>query len=46
MIPVTFVFASLGNGLGTLVAEGQQPSIQVCSRPGVLLPILALARWS
>jgi len=43
MIPATFVFASLGSGLGTVLAEGQQPSIQVLLRPGVLLPLLGLA---
>jgi uncharacterized membrane protein YdjX (TVP38/TMEM64 family) len=43
IIPVTFIFASLGNGLGTLVEEGRPPDIGVLYRPGVLLPILALA---
>jgi uncharacterized membrane protein YdjX (TVP38/TMEM64 family) len=43
IIPVTFIFASLGNGLGTLVEEGRAPAIGVLYRPSVLLPILALA---
>ena len=43
IIPVTFIFASLGNGLGALVEEGRPPDIGVLYRPGVLLPILALA---
>ena len=43
MIPATFVYASLGNGLGTLVAEGRRPDLAILARPGVLLPILGLA---
>jgi uncharacterized membrane protein YdjX (TVP38/TMEM64 family) len=43
IIPVTFIFASLGNGLGTLVEEGQPPDLAILYRPSVLLPILALA---
>ena len=43
IIPVTFIFASLGNGLGTLVEEGQPPDLTILYRPSVLLPILGLA---
>jgi uncharacterized membrane protein YdjX (TVP38/TMEM64 family) len=43
IIPVTFIFASLGNGLGTLVEEGRTPDLAVLYRPSVLLPILGLA---
>jgi uncharacterized membrane protein YdjX (TVP38/TMEM64 family) len=43
MIPVTFIFASLGNGLGTLVEEGRPPDLGVLYRPSVFLPILGLA---
>jgi uncharacterized membrane protein YdjX (TVP38/TMEM64 family) len=43
IIPVTFIFASLGNGLGTLVEEGRPPDIAILYRPSVFLPILALA---
>jgi uncharacterized membrane protein YdjX (TVP38/TMEM64 family) len=40
MIPVSFIYASLGNGLGTLAEEGWPPNLL---RPSVLLPILGLA---
>lgn len=43
IIPVTFIFASLGNGLGALIAEGRAPGLAVLLRPDVLLPLLALA---
>ena len=43
IIPVTFIFASLGNGLGTLVEEGRPPDLAILYRPSVLLPILGLA---
>lgn len=40
IIPATVVFASLGNGLGSVV---QQPDAGILLRPSVLLPILGLA---
>jgi uncharacterized membrane protein YdjX (TVP38/TMEM64 family) len=43
IIPVTFIYASLGNGLGTLADEGRPPDLSVLFRPSVLLPILGLA---
>ncbi|HEV2336146.1 MAG TPA: TVP38/TMEM64 family protein [Stellaceae bacterium] len=43
IIPVTFIYASLGNGLGTLAAEGRPPDLSVLFRPSVILPILGLA---
>ena len=43
IIPVTFIFACLGNGLGTLVEEGRPPDLGVLYRPSVFLPILGLA---
>jgi uncharacterized membrane protein YdjX (TVP38/TMEM64 family) len=43
IIPVTFIFASLGNGLGTLVEEGRPPDLAILYRPSVFLPILGLA---
>ena len=43
MMPVTFIFASLGNGLGTLVEEGRPPDLAILYRPSVLLPILGLS---
>ncbi len=43
MIPGTFVYASLGNGLGTLIQEGRQPGLSALLNPAVFLPILGLA---
>ena len=43
MIPVTFIYASLGSSFGTLVEEGRHPDALILFQPGVLLPILALA---
>lgn len=43
MIPGTFVYASLGNGLGALIEEGRQPGLSVLLNPAVFLPILGLA---
>lgn len=43
IIPVTFILASLGNGLGRLVAEGRPPDADILFQPSVLLPIVGLA---
>lgn len=43
MIPGTFVYASLGNGLGSLIAAGQHPDPYMIFRPSILLPIVGLA---
>ncbi len=43
IIPVTFIYASLGNGFGKLVAEGRHPDFTILFDPSVLLPILGLA---
>jgi uncharacterized membrane protein YdjX (TVP38/TMEM64 family) len=43
IIPVTFIYASLGNGFGTLVEEGRHPDLAILFQPSVLLPILGLA---
>jgi uncharacterized membrane protein YdjX (TVP38/TMEM64 family) len=40
IIPATFVYAGLGSGLGTVITE---PDLDILLRPGVLLPVLALA---
>jgi uncharacterized membrane protein YdjX (TVP38/TMEM64 family) len=40
IVPGTFVYASLGNGLGSVVDE---PDLGIVFRPSVLLPIVALA---
>ena len=40
IIPGTFVYASLGNGLGSLVEE---PDLAIILKPSVLFPIIGLA---
>jgi len=40
ILPGTFVYASLGNGLGSLVEE---PDLAIIFKPSVLLPIIGLA---
>jgi uncharacterized membrane protein YdjX (TVP38/TMEM64 family) len=40
IIPATFVYAGLGNGLGKVITK---PDLDIVLRPDVLLPILALA---
>jgi len=43
MIPATFVYASLGSGLGSVVASERPPDLHILFRPDVLLPIVGLA---
>jgi len=43
IIPGTVVYASLGNGLGAIIAAGETPNLGIIFDPEVLLPILALA---
>ena len=43
IIPGTFVYASVGNGLGEILARGEEPDASIIFEPHVLLPILGLA---
>src|SRR5439155_1719903 len=43
MAPTSFIYASLGNGLGEVLAQGRHPDLAILFRPSVLLPILGLA---
>ncbi len=43
IIPGSFVFVSLGTGLGEIVAAGRAPDLAIVFRPGVMLPIVGLA---
>jgi len=43
MIPGALVYASLGNGVGDLIATGQHPDHYIIFRPTILLPLLGLA---
>jgi uncharacterized membrane protein YdjX (TVP38/TMEM64 family) len=40
IIPGTFVYASIGNGLGDVVEE---PDLRILFKPSVLVPIVGLA---
>ena len=43
MIPAAFIYASVGNGLGTLLVTGQKPEMHLIFRPNILLPLIGLA---
>lgn len=43
IIPGSLVFASVGNGLGTVFDEGGTPDLGIIFKPSVLGPIIALA---
>ena len=46
IIPGTFVYASVGNGLGAILEAGETPDLSVVARPEIILPILGLALLS
>ena len=46
IIPGTFVFSSVGNGLGAIFDRGGEPDLGIIFQPEVLLPILGLAALS
>ncbi len=46
IIPGTTVFASIGAGVGSLLAQGQRPDLGVVFRPAIILPLLGLALLS
>lgn len=43
IIPGSFVYVSVGNGLSTIFAEGKTPNLSIIFKPSILLPILGLA---
>ena len=42
IIPGTFVFVSVGNGLDTVLARGEVPGLGIFLEPGILIPIAGL----
>jgi uncharacterized membrane protein YdjX (TVP38/TMEM64 family) len=42
IVPGTLIFASLGNGLGTILDRGETPDISILLEPALLLPLLGL----
>lgn len=43
IIPGTFVYASLGNGLGAILEAGETPDLKIIFSPEILIPIVGLA---
>jgi uncharacterized membrane protein YdjX (TVP38/TMEM64 family) len=43
ILPATFVFASVGAGLGSVFDRGERPDLGIVLSAPVLLPLLALA---
>ncbi len=43
MLPGSFVYASVGNGLGAIIAGGEEPDLDLLLEPEILGPLLALA---
>lgn len=43
IVPGTAVLASVGAGLGSVLASGQEPDLSTVLRPGLLLPLVGLA---
>ncbi|HUJ04094.1 MAG TPA: TVP38/TMEM64 family protein [Rhizomicrobium sp.] len=46
IIPATFVYAGLGNGLGALFEHGVRPDLALVFEPRIFLPLLGLAALS
>jgi uncharacterized membrane protein YdjX (TVP38/TMEM64 family) len=46
IIPGTFVFTSVGAGLGAVLASGERPDLGVIFEPQIILPLLGLAALS
>ena len=42
IIPGGFVYASIGNGIGFLLQNGQEPDLSLIGRPEVLIPLVGL----
>lgn len=43
IIPGSFVYASVGNGLGAVFDAGQEPDLGIIFKPEIILPIIGLA---
>jgi uncharacterized membrane protein YdjX (TVP38/TMEM64 family) len=42
IIPGTFVFASIGNGLGAVFESGETPDLSIITSPAILVPLIGL----
>jgi len=43
IIPGSFVYCSVGNGLGALLEKGEMPDLGIIFEPPVLVPMVGLA---
>jgi uncharacterized membrane protein YdjX (TVP38/TMEM64 family) len=43
IIPGSFVYVSVGNGLGAVIEAGAEPDLGIIFQPAILIPILGLA---
>ncbi len=43
IIPGTFVYVSVGNGLGAVFDAGEMPDLSIVSKPDILIPLVGLA---
>jgi uncharacterized membrane protein YdjX (TVP38/TMEM64 family) len=43
IIPGSFVYVSLGTGMGDIITASQAPDLSILFRPSVLLPVMGLA---
>ena len=43
IIPGSFVYSSVGNGLGAVIDAGERPDLSIIFDPAILLPIVGLA---
>ena len=43
IMPGSFVYASIGNGLGTVIEVGDEPDLGIILQPAILTPIVGLA---
>lgn len=46
IIPGTFVFASIGNGVSVVLQQGAEPDLAVVTKPEIILPLAGLALMS
>ena len=43
IVPGVVVYAALGNGLGTVIARGEEPDLTIILDPVIILPLIGLA---
>jgi len=43
MLPGSFVYAGVGNGLGAIITRGEEPNLDILLEPEILGPLLGLA---